>query len=63
MLHRLGVNPFADQLLLASHMVHEALNCLGEIGHCARRGPAGSAFAHDVAQLFDRGVDFARGVG
>ena len=39
----LGLDPVADHLLLRPHMLDEALDALGQIGHGLGRGPAACA--------------------
>ena len=58
MLHRLGIDPFADQLLLSAHMMNQSLYRLGKVHHGAGRGIAGSAIRHQGPQSLDRGVKF-----
>ena len=60
MLDRLAVDPFADQLLLAAHVVDQPLDRLGEVRHGPGRGLVrAAAFRDHLAQPLDRGLDLA----
>src|ERR1700730_17251441 len=58
MLYRLSVNPFANQLLFAAHVMDEALDGLGKVRHGVGCTLAGAAIRHDVAQTFTHGFTF-----
>ncbi len=59
MLHRLRIDPFANQLLLAAHVNDQALDGFGEVRHRARCPLAWAAVRHDVAQTLDHRADFS----
>src|SRR5664279_4440924 len=59
----LAVDPIADHLLLGAHVVHEALDRLGEIGHGIGGGLAGAGLVDGFAQTFDRRAHFDRDAG
>ena len=53
MLHGLAVDPFADQLLLAAHVVDEALDRFGEVRHRPGRRLVRAALGGNPARLRD----------
>ena len=61
MLAGLAVDPFADQLLLAAHMVNEALDRLREVRHRGGRRLVGAALGDHLVQSLDCGIDVAAG--
>ena len=57
MLDSLAVDPFADQLLLAAHVVDQPLDRFGEVRHRPGRGLVRAAIRDHLAQPLDRGMD------
>ena len=56
----LRVHPVADHLLFGAHVLHEALDRFGEVGHRRRRRLAGADFIDGIAQPLDRFGDARR---
>ena len=57
----LRLDPVADHLLLGAHVLDQALDRLGEIGHGGGRGLARAGFGDRLAQLLDRAAHLADG--
>ena len=56
----LRIDPVADHLLLGAHVLDEALDRFGEIGHRVGRGLARSGVADRLLEPVDRELDLGR---
>src|ERR1700745_3131440 len=61
MLLGLRIDPVADHLLLAAHVMHQALDRFREIGHGGRGGAVRPALANCLSQALDGCAQVARG--
>src|SRR5215467_6165173 len=59
----LRVYPVADHLLFGAHVMHEALDSLGKIGHGGRGRLASLDMVDRVSQAVDGGADLTRDAG